>query len=262
MEVHHHPKVEKKNFKEYFLEFLMIFLAVTLGFFAENVRESISENKIAKDMAENLYQEVYADSIAVRQKIAFRENKERQLSYFGSYVKDSSLTDLSPEFLPSFFVSFLANSASFFQPKDGTINQLVNSGALRYFKNRQVQSRIAALTVAIADVRKRNDVEINFNEFQAREFTLKHFDYNWLEHVSQHGKLNTLQLVKLFQDSLPSLDSKIKNEQQFNRDDAENLASYFLLLVRSTVSAQYTDYLTANHELLQTLRDEYHLKDE
>ncbi len=33
MEVHHHPQVEKKNFKEYFLEFLMIFLAVTLGFF-------------------------------------------------------------------------------------------------------------------------------------------------------------------------------------------------------------------------------------
>ena len=29
MEVHHHPKVEKKNFKEYFLEFIMIFLAVT-----------------------------------------------------------------------------------------------------------------------------------------------------------------------------------------------------------------------------------------
>jgi hypothetical protein len=30
MEVHHHPHVEKKNFKEYFLEFLMIFLAVTM----------------------------------------------------------------------------------------------------------------------------------------------------------------------------------------------------------------------------------------
>jgi hypothetical protein len=30
MEVHHHPHVEKKNFKEYFLEFIMIFLAVTL----------------------------------------------------------------------------------------------------------------------------------------------------------------------------------------------------------------------------------------
>ena len=45
MEVHHHPHVEKKNFKEYFLEFLMIFLAVTLGFFAENIRENIVDNQ-------------------------------------------------------------------------------------------------------------------------------------------------------------------------------------------------------------------------
>src|ERR1700690_1323830 len=46
MEVHHHPNVEKKNFKEYFLEFLMIFLAVTMGFFAESLREDISEKKM------------------------------------------------------------------------------------------------------------------------------------------------------------------------------------------------------------------------
>src|SRR5215471_5281072 len=45
MEVHHHPHVEKKRFKEYFLEFLMIFLAVTLGFFAENIREHFAEKK-------------------------------------------------------------------------------------------------------------------------------------------------------------------------------------------------------------------------
>jgi hypothetical protein len=43
MEVHHHPRVEKKNFKEYFLEFLMIFLAVTMGFFAENIREYFND---------------------------------------------------------------------------------------------------------------------------------------------------------------------------------------------------------------------------
>jgi hypothetical protein len=34
MEVHHHPHVEKKGFKEYSLEFLMIFLSVTVGFIA------------------------------------------------------------------------------------------------------------------------------------------------------------------------------------------------------------------------------------
>jgi hypothetical protein len=45
MEVHHHPHVEKKSFKEYLLEGLMIFLAVTMGFFAENIREHFSEKK-------------------------------------------------------------------------------------------------------------------------------------------------------------------------------------------------------------------------
>jgi hypothetical protein len=263
MEVHHpHHLTHKKKWTEYFLEFLMIFLAVTMGFVAENIRENISENKIAKDMAENLYREVYADSVIVQNKIEFRQGKVQQLSYFISYVKDSSLTNLSPRFSPSFFWSFIANSASYFQPKDGTINQLINSGALRYFKNSKLQANIAALSVAVADVRKRNDVEINFTEFQARVFAIKYFDFDWLEQVSQHGKINTLQLVKLFKDNLPHIPCKIINAQQFNKEEASSLASYCLLLVRSTVSAQYTDYLKANHELLQTLRNEYHLENE
>jgi hypothetical protein len=42
MEVHHHPDVEKKSFKEYLLEGLMIFIAVSLGFFAEQIREGFT----------------------------------------------------------------------------------------------------------------------------------------------------------------------------------------------------------------------------
>src|ERR1035437_4899191 len=53
MEVHHHPNVEKKNFKEYFLEFLMIFLAVTMGFIAENIREHFTERKSAHQYLES-----------------------------------------------------------------------------------------------------------------------------------------------------------------------------------------------------------------
>ena len=58
MEVHHHPKVEKKNFKEYFLEFLMIFLAVTMGFFAENIRENYVEHKSAREYASLLIEDL------------------------------------------------------------------------------------------------------------------------------------------------------------------------------------------------------------
>jgi hypothetical protein len=62
MEVHHHPHVVKKNFKEYFLEFIMIFLAVTLGFIAENIREGISdhqqENEYVQSMVTDLKNDV------------------------------------------------------------------------------------------------------------------------------------------------------------------------------------------------------------
>ena len=71
MEVHHHPKVEKKNFKGYFLEFLMIFLAVTMGFLAENLRESLKNKEEVilnmESLASDLHSDVaYFDSTLAR----------------------------------------------------------------------------------------------------------------------------------------------------------------------------------------------------
>src|SRR5580658_9275421 len=62
MEVHHHPNVEKKNFKEYFLEFLMIFLAVTLGFFAESLREKIVNNEKAIHYLQGIVEDLKQDT--------------------------------------------------------------------------------------------------------------------------------------------------------------------------------------------------------
>ncbi len=73
MEVHHHPHVEKKNFKEYFLEFIMIFLAVTLGFFAENIREKITEHERAKIYAGTMLNDLRADTTALKYYIELLE---------------------------------------------------------------------------------------------------------------------------------------------------------------------------------------------
>ena len=80
MEVHHHPHVEKKNFKEYFLEFLMIFLAVTLGFFAENVREHFDEEKTTKQYLEDFRQELL-------------QNKDLYLRYDSFFAQKIPATD-------------------------------------------------------------------------------------------------------------------------------------------------------------------------
>ena len=55
---------------------------------------------------------------------------------------------------------------------------------------------------------------------------------------------------------------RIINPQTFSRQEAENIISYYLLMLRGTRQNQYANYITANHELLETLRKEYNLKNE
>src|SRR5580693_3599137 len=148
MKVHHHPDLhhKKNRFKEYFLEFLMIFLAVTMGFFAETFREIISENKQANELAKSLYQEVYADSMMAQKIIRTRLKKEESLVYFRNAVKDSNLASPPKQFYSAFAWGFFISTAIEFEPNDGVLNQLRNSGTLRYFRKMDLQIKIGELS--------------------------------------------------------------------------------------------------------------------
>ena len=133
MEVHHHPKVEKKNFKEYFLEFIMIFLAVTLGFFAENIREHFDEQKTTQKYLESLKMELIhnkivfksADSLyttrlpvedsIVRRFIQKKENEDLQIT---AHLINTSRGQYTPAIEISAYT------------------QLINSGGLKYLDKR------------------------------------------------------------------------------------------------------------------------------
>jgi hypothetical protein len=248
MEVHHHPKVEKKRFKEYFLEFLMIFLAVTMGFIAENIREHITENKIAAELAESLYKEVYSDSIAVHNDLEMMLNvREKRIRHLRNYIRDSSLTDLSESCYDDAFSGFLRNYH--FEPKDGILSQLRNSGSLRYFKSTKIQEEIGELSVAIANVRNRNAVEEEFIVTTSRPFLLKYFDYTWFE-------------TDVYEPSKKNIKPQILNLSSFNKVDAINLATAFLMMNRGTCYYSYQPYADVNHQLLETLRKEYKVKNE
>ena len=260
MEVHKHPHhvMHSKKWSEYLLEFLMIFLAVFLGFLAENFREHQVEEERAGVLAKNLYKEIYQDSITLQQKLAIRKIKEGQCSYFIGYVKDSNLNKLSPLFFPAFTWAFIQTVQLIFDPNDGILNQLRNSGELRYFKSDELQAAIGRLNVAISNVRSRNTNEYSFVEFYLRPFTLKHYDFTWYEAVTRHGTLPLLNA--LTQSAALSATGKLVNAGNFNRQEAASIASYYLLMLRSTRQQFYNSYFLSNHQLLETLRKEYHLK--
>ena len=256
MEVHAHSHTERKKWTHYFWEFLMLFLAVFAGFLAENQREHLIEHQRAKTLAKNLYKELYADSIAVQLNIANRKIKETECSYFVDYVKDSNLVNLSSRFFPAFVTALIQIQYIIFEPNDGILNQLRNSGELRYFSNGDLQSEIGKLSVKIANVRTRNEREYSYIEFYTRPFILKHLDFEWYEKLTRKGSFSLVEALKKNVDTRET--GKLGNADKFSRREAESIAAYYLLMLRSTRQIQYTEFAESNHLVLELLRKEYH----
>ena len=259
MEVHHHPHVEKKSLKEYLLEGFMIFIAVSMGFFAENVREHITENKIAREMAESFYQELSVDSAKLTAVIDFRRKKEYACRYVMRYVKDSSLTAPTDSFYRNFTIALLQmGSNSTFDPTDGILNQLQNSGTRRYFKNIQLQNAVSELGVTINFVRLRNERELAFIPQIIRPQLQKHYDFDWLEEFMQGGEKTISEAIMDTEHPIAHKPRIIK-VAAFDREQMYNDAAGYLLMLRGTRLTVYKQYAVAAHKLMEILRKEYGL---
>ena len=258
IEVPHSHEASGKGWKHYFFDFLMLFLAVYCGFLAENIRERRVEDERAEVLAKNLYKELIADSVVIQQMIEVRKIKEIECSYFIAYVKDSNLTTLSNRFYKSFSWAFLQTGKILFEPDDGIINQLKNSCELRYFRSAALQAAVGELNVAIANIRTRNEREYNMVEIYTRPFSIKFYDFEWLNALTKNGELEFTEAM--LQNREVPINGSIPNIDKFDRKEAENIASYYLLMLHSTRMAQYARYTNSNHKLLEILRKNYHLE--
>jgi hypothetical protein len=259
MEVHHHPHVGKKNIKEYLLEGLMIFLAVSMGFIAENIREKVIENERAEELAKVLYEEVKTDSVNMVAILQLRDYKEEALKHLIQYFKDSSLTNPTQSFYTSF--TWFNNTANFFEPNDGMLDQLKNSGALRYFKDLQLQKDIANFGKQINLIRTRNANEYTFTVTIGRQFSIKHFDFEWFQLLIENGKYSLIEsLLQKRVDKIIDTKPTIKNLASFNKDEALGILGQNLLIFQGTRALFYNKYIAANHQLLETLRNTYHIE--
>lgn len=132
MEVHHHPNVEKKNFKEYLLEGLMIFLAVTMGFIAENIRENITERERAKVFAAAMVKDLKADTAEI---INYKKYFTNAINQVDTLMQLLSVSE--PKNIPSgklYWYGLFGGAHRYFIPNDATFQQMKSSGTLRYFQ--------------------------------------------------------------------------------------------------------------------------------
>jgi hypothetical protein len=139
MEVHHHPHVEKKNFKEYFLEFLMIFLAVTLGFIAENIRQNISDKEHVQLLSEQLVHDLKKDTAALNKNISLENiftRKEDSLFYLLQQpIAKADLKKMQELILDCY-------SVTIFRASTGAITEIKNELQLKQLSNSKIMSYI------------------------------------------------------------------------------------------------------------------------
>ncbi len=144
MEVHHHPDVHHKKFKDFLLEFLMIFLAVTLGFIAENIRESISNHETEKHYVESLINNLADDTAYMKMVIKSNTMKRDSLV---ELVRLSTADFSKPENRKKLYENAgMVGYYSLFKVNDATISQLKTSG-LQLIKRDHVADSVASYDV-------------------------------------------------------------------------------------------------------------------
>ena len=175
MEVHHHPNVEKKNFKGYLFEGLMIFIAVTLGFFAESLREHVGNKSQEREYISSLNEDLKLDTLNLTASISLLQKK---ITEFDSLVLllNKNAPD-SSEVNEMYFYARSATRKKSFQSSDRTLTELKNSGAFRLLTNTQLTEQIMEYDQRV------NYYEVNArNDLQEREllypFISKIFDAN------------------------------------------------------------------------------------
>ncbi len=256
MEVHHHPHVERKNFKEYFLEFLMIFLAVTMGFFAETIREGITEHQRAKVYAESMIKDIEADTFQLR---SYKE-------YFGYCVNQIDtfmqlLATHEPKQIPSgklYWYGLFGAAHKNFIPNDATFQEMKSSGSLRYFE-KDVATDVAKYD-RFCRYLQSNEVMNQGIYTELRKCRSQFFEFEYLDIANNIYQANrtTFQREKIdsFINSNPPL---LSNDKILFNQYVELVRSRFIRVT----NVAYADSLKQQaSRLITELKKEYNLNND
>jgi hypothetical protein len=184
MEVHHHGHVhEKKKWKEYIFQFLMLFLAVTAGFFVENQREHYIEHKRAKEFARLLLDDLIMDTSELN-----RAHRAWQNIVIASDSLSILMQPTSAEIAEAklYYYEYWSGWRWNVISRDATLQQLKNSGSLRYFGNVSLIRKILDYEEAI---KLTYLLQTRFDTEKAQNWTL-------VQKVFNQSVFDTLEKIK------------------------------------------------------------------
>jgi len=247
MEVHHHAHTPRKKWTHYFWEFLMLFLAVFCGFLAEYKLEQTIEQHREKDYMMSMVRDLRADirgiDAAIKLKLMKIGLADSLLTLFEK--KDFKNTSGS-----IYNIGGELSLRSYFNPNDGTVQQLKNAGGLRLIKKVNVVDSIEHYWNLMRDLQRLQDLEesevVEYHSEISKIFSAQVFN-------QMSASKQTLQINKL--DTNPKLMSE--DDQTINDLDMKIVITKGNRL--SQVDA-LTELKQSAEILIVLIEKEYHLQ--
>jgi len=263
MEVHHHshPEVSghRKKWTHYFWEFLMLFLAVFCGFLAENKREHWVEDHRAKEYAKSLYADILLDRDELYRGIA-------QTRFIIAAI--DSLVDLSGKISPNgpvpgsfYYYGRFASSTFRIDWSRSTIDQLIQSGNLRYFRDKELVEAINFYYYMQGIINEQNRIDMSHRDkvMDCRNQILQSRYYTLFAPLDPRSELRDAfhPLVdSLYKTSLPLQEGSDRLMDEFINHLVERKARLLPIVDR-----YYTIADTAAVVISKKLVEAYHLKE-
>jgi hypothetical protein len=255
MEVHKHPHhvTHKKKWGEYLLEFFMLFLAVFLGFVAENIREKATEHERAKHYAKSLYRDMVDDSVKltdainISNDIALKSDTLRMLCE-GKAIKE----------VPAGAIYYYGRYAFRhwgFQPTNATLEQLKNSGSLRFFDNYELEDAISRYDKSTRWLVSTIQIDMdNVNLGTTYRFQL--LDARIMDSVMSY------KTPRSFIDRFVTQQQQLVTYDQQKWTELLNYAATRSEGLKGLIAVGYQPALENARKVIALLKREYHLEDE
>ena len=191
MEVHAHSHTARKKWTHYFWEFLMLFLAITLGFFVENKREHYIEQLRVKEFARSLAFDISRDTANMTYIINRIKIQIRNTDSLAVYLKTHKPHEVHNIVL---FTLTVLDRYPAYRWSRSTLEQIKNSGSLRYFGDTMVRyiSAYDALSRHM-DEDHRNDEEMANRAAASRD---KILDLSYPNELAQELYLRFDSMIK------------------------------------------------------------------
>ncbi|HLY71327.1 MAG TPA: hypothetical protein VKR53_16450 [Puia sp.] len=242
MEVHHHPHMEKKRFKEYFLEFLMIFLAVTMGFFAENIREYFSDNERVTQLSRELVQDLKKDTATLNENILQQAQLQKKADSVFKMLKRPLGTEDIKKIQRLIAACF---ESTIFAPSTGAISAIKSQLNLKPFSRSEISKYITDYESQEIRVSKIEEIQMEQVRQIVEKFMRDHFNPDNLYALEIMNSAVDGTLKKTTPEELEEFRGGIVSIEQFN---------FILVNVYNTIKNRAV-------KLMQYARREYNLEE-